>query len=216
MKKRIMALLLGVCLAVMPGCGESNIVGDNAAEERESGEKTTTFKVAVVLHPLSKDEDFNNKEIYKKAEEATGVHIEWIPIAAADAEDKVNIMLASDLPDAFLGLIGENQIANNMDSFADLAQNDLLKTYAPHVWSDYETIPGGMDLVTWPDGSIRSLMTGRQTSYENDAMGIMFMNKDWLDKAGKEIPQTTEEFLDVLRAFRDGDMNGIIIMIVSG
>lgn len=208
MKKRILALLLGVCLAVMPGCGESKADTGKVAEKSESGEEVTTFKIAVVLHPLSKDEDFNNKEIYKKAEEATGVHIEWIPIASADAEDKVNIMLASDLPDAFLGLIGENQIANNMDSFANLAENDQLKTYAPHVYSDYETIPGGMDLVTWSDGSIRSLMTGRQTSYENDAMGIMFMNKDWLDKAGKEIPETTEEFLDVLKAFRDGDMNG--------
>ena len=95
-----------------------------------------------------------------------------------------------------------------MDSFADLAADDMLKNNAPHVYSDYETIPGGLDLVTWPDGSIRSLMTGRQTSYENDAMGIMFMNKEWLDKAGKEIPKTTEEFMDVLRAFRDGDMNG--------
>ena len=74
--------------------------------------------------------------------------------------------------------------------------------------ADYETINGGFDLVTWPDGSIRSLMTGRQTSYENDGEGIMFINKAWLDKAGKEIPTTTEEFLDVLRAFRDGDMNG--------
>ena len=173
----------------------------------DSKEKTT-FKIAVLLHPLTKDEDFNNKEVFKQAEEATGVHIEWLPISAADAEDKVNIMLASDLPDAFFGLVGEGQIANNMDSFANLAENDLLKTYAPHVAADYETINGGFDLVTWPDGSIRSLMTGRQTSYENDGEGIMFINKAWLDKAGKEIPTTTEEFLDVLRAFRDGDMNG--------
>ena len=207
-------------MAVMAGCGSSAPAETKAPETKAGGdggtasaegngqEEKTTFKIAVVLHPLTKDEDLNNKEIYKQAEEATGVHIEWIPIADSDAEDKVNIMLASDLPDAFLGLISESQIANNMDSFADLAEGDLLKNSAPHVYSDYETIPGGLDLVTWPDGSIRSLMTGRQTSYENDDMGIMFMNKEWLDKAGKEIPKTTEEFMDVLRAFRDGDMNG--------
>ena len=222
MKRKVLAILMAAAMTmtVMAGCGgaapsetkdpgaQPQTGADAASGEKTGQEEKTTFKIAVVLHPLTKDEDFNNKEIYKKAEEATGVHIEWIPIASSDAEDKVNIMLASDLPDAFLGLIGENQIANNMDSFADLAADDVLKNYAPHVYSDYETIPGGLDLVTWPDGSIRSLMTGRQTSYENDAMGIMFMNKEWLDKAGKEIPKTTEEFMDVLRAFRDGDMNG--------
>lgn len=159
MKRKVLAILMAAAMTmtVMAGCGgaapsetkdpgaQPQTGADAASGEKTGQEEKTTFKIAVVLHPLTKDEDFNNKEIYKKAEEATGVHIEWIPIASSDAEDKVNIMLASDLPDAFLGLIGENQIANNMDSFADLAADDVLKNYAPHVYSDYETIPGGLD-----------------------------------------------------------------------
>ena len=148
------------------------------------------------------------RKAYKKAEEATGVHIEWIPISSADADDKVNIMLASDLPDAFLGLIGEGQIANNMDSFLDLNKDDLLKTNAPHVVSDYEKLSNGLDIVTWPDGSIRSLMTGRQTSYENDAEGIMFINKEWLDNVGMDVPTNIDEFYEVMKAFHDQDANG--------
>ena len=37
----------------------------------------------------------------------------------------------------------------------------MLKEYAPHVAADYEAEQDGkgMELVTWPDGSIRSLMT---------------------------------------------------------
>ena len=107
----------------MTGCGGQNAAsgdaaqapGDTAAAQTEACEpaptdskEKTTFKIAVLLHPLTKDEDFNNKEVFKQAEEATGVHIEWLPISAADAEDKVNIMLASDLPDAFFGLVGED------------------------------------------------------------------------------------------------------------
>ena len=163
MKKKLITLLLAAVLTAMTGCGGQNAAsgdaaqapGDTAGAQTEAGEpaptdskEKTTFKIAVLLHPLTKDEDFNNKEVFKQAEEATGVHIEWLPISAADAEDKVNIMLASDLPDAFFGLVGEGQIANNMDSFANLAENDLLKTYAPHVAADYETINGGFDLVT--------------------------------------------------------------------
>ena len=60
--------------------------------------------------------------------------------------------------------------------------------------SDYEKLSNGLDIVTWPDGSIRSLMTGRQTSYENDAEGIMFINKEWLDNVGMDVPTTIDEF----------------------
>lgn len=226
-------MVLALTMLALSACGNTASQGGGSAESQApaaeqaatpeaetqaaAGEETAaaeakepvTFQIAVTLHPLTKDEDFNNKEAFRAAEEATGVHIEWIPIASSDASDKVNIMLASDLPDAFLGgLVGESSIATNMDSFLDLAKDDLLKTYAPHVVADYETISGGLDLVTWPDGSIRSLMTGTQTRFESDGAGILFMNKDWLEKTGMDIPTTTDEFYDVLCAFRDGDMNG--------
>jgi putative aldouronate transport system substrate-binding protein len=34
------------------------------------------------------------------------------------------------------------------------------------------------------------------------------INKPWLDKVGMQIPQTTEEFEKVMRAFKENDMNG--------
>ena len=186
MKRKGIAALLTMSMVLAAGGTGGAVV--SAAED------PVTFKVAVMLNPLCKDEDFNNQEAYKKAEEATGVHIEWIPISSADADDKVNIMLASDLPDAFLGLIGEGQIANNMDSFLDLNKDDLLKTNAPHVVSDYEKLSNGLDIVTWPDGSIRSLMSGRQTSYENDAEGIGLFRSEFLYLGCDDYPSEEVQF----------------------
>ena len=200
MKRKGIAALLALSMVLA--------AGGTGGMKVSAAEDTVTFKIAVLLNPLNKDEDFNNQEAYKKAEEATGVHIEWIPLSAAEAGDKTNIMLASDLPDAFLGLIGEGQIANNMDSFLDLTQDDLLKANAPHVVSDYEKLSNGLDIVTWPDGSIRSLLTGTQTSFENDAEGIMFINKEWLDNVDMEVPTNIDEFYEVMKAFRDQDANG--------
>ncbi|NLO37195.1 MAG: hypothetical protein GX112_12720, partial [Clostridiaceae bacterium] len=37
-----------------------------------------TFKIAVVKHTLDKTNNWNEKEIFKMAEEATNIHIEWI------------------------------------------------------------------------------------------------------------------------------------------
>ena len=130
------------------------------------------------------------------------------PHSSADADDKVNIMLASDLPDAFLGLIGEGQIANNMDSFLDLNKDDLLKTNAPHVVSDYEKLSNGLD-ICYLAGRIDPLSYDRtQTSYENDAEGIMFINKEWLDNVGMDVPTNIDEFYEVMKAFHDQDANG--------
>lgn len=185
---------------------EESSTGGTDEGTDESKEKVT-FKVAVFKHALSKMDDFNEMAGFKAAEEATGVHIDWVYISDG-TDEKVNALLTADLPDAFLGLMNESRISNNMDSFLDLNRDGMLNEYAPHVVADYKTVDGGMDLVTWPDGSIRSLMTSSEVSYQNDPDGILVMNQAWLDQLGMTLPTTLDEFYDVLCAFRDHDMNG--------
>lgn len=100
-------------------------------------EEKTTFTIAVYKNALSKCDDFNEMKIFQMAEEATGVHIEWMPVEAGSG-DKINAMLTADLPDAFLGLLNESKIAMNMDLFADLS--GLLEEHAPHVFFDYNSM----------------------------------------------------------------------------
>lgn len=175
------------------------------SSEAEKTKEPITFKIAAQKHTHCMTDDFNEKIAMKMAEEATGVRIEWNLVADGSVE-KVNAMLTADLPDAFLGLVTEGQVANSMDSFLDI--KDLLPQYAPHVTADYESLEGGLGMVTWPDGSIRSMVTADEVSYPDDADGIMIINKKWLDQLGLAIPTTTDEFYDVLCAFRDNDMNG--------
>ena len=220
MRKRTMKRLLGMTLALclIAGCGQSGGEGAEsvqeaaestvqATEEESNGEKDT-FQIAVTKHTLSTTDDFNEMEAFKMAEEATGVHIEWIYVQGETADEKISTMMSADPPDAFLGLMNESRIGTNMDLFVDLS--GMLKEYAPHVAADYEAAQDGkgMELVTWPDGSIRSLMTSLEVNYENDPDGIMMINKNWLDQLGLSIPETTDELYDVLCAFRDNDMNG--------
>ena len=102
MGKKALAFLMAVLMLAAAGCSQggetSSVGGSTEGDSSEQGSEKVTFTIAVGLNPLSKDEDFNNKEIFKLAEKDTNVHIEWMPIAAADATDKVNIMLTSDLP----------------------------------------------------------------------------------------------------------------------
>ena len=90
-----------------------------------------------------------------------------------------------------------------MDLFYDLSEEGLLETYAPNVLADHESIEGGLQNVTWPDGSIRSLMGGIQVSYNDDPSGIMVINKAWLDKLDMDVPTTADEFYTVMKAFKE-------------
>lgn len=217
-KKKVWAMLLtlGLTAGMLSGCGSGQeAAGESApaseaaqsgSADAETGEKeNVTFQIAVTKHTHSMSEDFNDREIFQQAEEATGVHIDWIYVSDGSAE-KVNTLLTADLPDAFLGLLSESQVSNSMDSFVDLS--GMLDEYAPHIVEDYSTLEEGLGLVTWSDGSIRSLATGDEVNYPDDTMGILIINKNWLDQVGMEIPQTMDELYDVLCAFRDNDMDG--------
>ena len=154
-------------------------------------------------------EDLSEKPIVKMAEEATGIKVNWVPVDVATQNEKVSTMLASDLPDIMIGLIDEGQIAKNMELFYDLSEDGLMETYAPHVWADYQTVDGLWEAMTWKDGSVRSLagaLPYRWTGMTSD--GIVFINQEWLDRLGLDMPTNGEELYHVLCAFRDEDANG--------
>ena len=220
-KTKVMGAILSttMVLSMLAGCGtadstaETATVGTTTGETAASAAAATetdttpiTFKIAVTKHALSKSDDFNDKVAFQMAEEATGVHIEWVYVEDG-AGEKVNTMLTADMPDAFLGLLSEEQVASSMDSFLDIS--GMLEQYAPHVYADYNKMQlNGLEQLQWPDGSIRSLLTGPEVAYANDAEAIQYINKDWLDQLNLDMPTTVDELYDVLCAFRDNDMNG--------
>ena len=236
MKKRMVAMMMGLVMTMtaLAGCAssdktasteesskesETQSIATQSSESVSSEEKAvneipvdyfagTELEIAVFRNAMDMIEDYNEKPAFKAAEEATGIHINWIEVEDGTKSEKVNIMLASDMPDAFLGLLNQSNISKNAELFYDLSEEGLLETYAPNVVADYATLPDGMGTVTWPDGSICSLLTGSAVSYNNDADGIMMINKTWLDQLNLDIPTTAEEFYEVMCAFRDNDMNG--------
>lgn len=233
MKKRLVSMMLAMTMisSLFVGCGSnetSNAVEKTTETVEESTESSlqisseeikeipldafagTELEIAVYQNPNYRGNDYNDMPAIKAAEEATGIHINWVPILHSVSTEQTNIMLASnELPDAMLGLVSTAQVAANMELFYDISKEGLLETYAPNVYADIEQTAGGLGLVTWSDGSIRTLPTNAEVdSYGAQSGAIMWMNKAWLEKLGKDIPTTTEEFYDVLCAFRDNDMNG--------
>lgn len=203
MKKKIVAAMLGMTLTATPltiFASESELALDAFAG--------TEITIGVKKSDSDVSEDFSKKASLVAAEEATGIKINWVTVDESTAAEKTATLLAGDMPDMLIGLVGTDTITQNMNLFYDLSEEGLLETYAPDVYEDYNSSANAWDAITWTDGSIRGLLANREINWNSEARGIYFINKTWLDQLGLEMPTTTDELYEVLCAFRDNDMDG--------
>jgi len=236
MKKRIVATLL--CLTMvgtaLSACGNAeddktqNSKSEEKVSEEKSEEKTESSAVEesgempldyfagteITIAVMSSVNDLNSsnygeRPLAKEIEEATGIKINWVPVEQTTAADKTPTLLAGDMPDMLIGLVGKDTIIKDPDLFYDLSEEGLLETYAPDVYEDYmEAGQGIWDVITLVDGSVRALATGFEANMEEEVGNVWFINKTWLDQLGLDMPTTTDELYEVLCAFRDNDLNG--------
>lgn len=149
--------------------------------------------------------------MWQKVEEMTGIHWELTEVDASEASEKMNLVFASgELPDVFFNFLSMSQIAqyNKNGYFIDMT--DLIAEYAPNLTRLMETSEAVRGVMTLPNGQISSLVwTNMQIEYGSDECPLLmpYINAAWLDKLGLEIPQSFEEFYDVMLAFRDKDPN---------
>ncbi|MBF1120446.1 MAG: extracellular solute-binding protein, partial [Streptococcus sp.] len=165
----------------------------------------TNFKITTVRWS-DWGEEYHKGFIDDSAKEA-GIEISWDTLVAADWTDKKSVLVASgDLPDAFLGsnAFNDAEIAQNQSLFIPL--EDLIKENMPNLTKAMEQEPKLKAMITSPDGHIYSLP--KKLPMRPTVGNQLFINKKWLDNLGLKVPETYEEFVKVLQAFKDKDANG--------
>ena len=144
-----------------------------------------------------------DKYILQEAFKATGIKFEIEEVAESAWDDKISIMFASgELPDLILGEV--DNLVNYADQCADLT--DLLPVYAPYVYDFYYNQYPGLMAVNQFGGRVKSLNVNRINGAHSDYLWTI--NKRWLDNVGMDIPTTTDELYEVLKAFKEQDANG--------
>ena len=219
--KRIFSSVLCALLAasVLASCGNGGSSGGATTSGSTSGvtmsangeypivsEKVTYTVMAPQTNYIL---DLQTNAYTQWLEEKTNVHIDYETVPEAALTEKVNLSLASsEIPDAYLScnLDSASQVKYGKEGvFIDLAP--LIEKYGYEIPKAYEAnslLPGA---VTTPDGEIYAL-AGINECYHCLYCGRAWINQTWLDNLGLDYPETTEEFVNVLRAFKEQDANG--------
>ncbi len=205
--KRLLSVMAATAMVVsmLSGCGSSGESGDKGESKKEasaSDEDIEIWGTNTGYLPVEA-----GSELYNFYKEKIGVgivqpYVEWN--GGETYLEQLNLRIAAgDMPDIFAPYNGNE--AELIESGALLDLTDLLPEKAPHLW---ESIPEEVwDAVKAndPTGENRIYVIPQVLEYgRNGAM----IRQDWLDNLGLEMPTTQEEFVEVLRAFKNDDPNG--------
>ncbi len=203
----VMAVSLALC-----GCG-GNDKNKNASEAKLTAVGTFPIveepvTLSVMMPASTYVEDYSTNDYTKYYEEKTNVKIEW-QIVSGEFAQKLNVTVASgNYPDIFLnsGIKKPAQAQYGKDGIL-ISMNDLIENHTVNLKKVLGEDEYLRKQFTAPDGNIYGLGT-YGVSYHSRTSNKLWVYEPWLEKAGMEMPDTTEDFKNFLIAVRDGDFNG--------
>lgn len=228
-KKSLIALLISMLALTMllSACGGSSKPENPDAAAGETGaesppEQSELF-TEVGTYPIVKQpmtirmfapqfptiEDMKTNAFTVFLEEKTNIKIDWDLVPNNALKDRKQLMLASgDYPEVILhGDLSKEEQMKYGSQGVFIPLNDLIEQYAPNIKKAMQEIPYMKDSITAPDGNIYALPQVNECYHCDNALK-MWINKKWLDQLRLSVPTTTEEFYNVLKAFKEKDPNG--------
>jgi putative aldouronate transport system substrate-binding protein len=154
--------------------------------------------------------DFNENSFTQWLEEKTGLDLQIEVVNSTDAQTKLNLVLASgDLPDILLGFpMTPSLLAQQGAEGTFIALNDLMAEYGVETKRVFEDErPQLLPLNLSPDGNLYGLPEINEC-FHCFLSQKLWVYQPWLDTLGLEVPTTTEEFQQMLVAFKEQDPNG--------
>ena len=214
--KRFMALLLtaGMLASASMSVAAEELLPDangdmTAGEYTFPLEETATLK-GITTFPASTESEPNNRTIFKRLEEKTNVHIEWTAIQQDQWGEKMALIFANykDLPDfIFSAGLGDTDLLKYADQGLIIAVDEYIEKDMPNLASIFERYPEYKAMCEDEDGHIWALPWIEQLGEGKTAIqtigNMPFINTKWMEFLGLEMPTTTDEFEQVLLAFRD-------------
>lgn len=210
-------LVAAMAASMMTGCGNKSNVSLNDGTFKEVDEATLKFPLAekttltgTISYPANTESDPNKRTIFERLQEKTNVEINWTAIQADQWSDKISLEMANtkDMTDfIFTAGFSDNDLLKYAKQGVIIPLEEYIDAYMPNLKKVFDTYPEYRTMCTDTEGHIWALPWIEQLGSGKEAIqtvgDMSFINKKWLDFLGLEVPTTTDEFEQVLIAFRD-------------
>lgn len=156
--------------------------------------------------------DFDVMTLLVDMQKKTNVDIVFEEVPSTQLSEKVNLMFASrEFPDVmFNSGVSDTNLWSAAQGGDVYALNDLIDSYGPSWKRAFEERPVIQNAISMPDGKYYSLPYYREILNDYGIRDTIGFNVDWLNKVGLDMPTTTDELYEALKAFRVGIDNGTL------
>jgi putative aldouronate transport system substrate-binding protein len=213
MKKRAVFLITIVLMLLLGACSKDT----SGVTKEASGDLENLNETGM---PIVKDNislnmfagvavganDWNDIMIWNKYADMTNIDVTFDQIQSESLDEKRNLMLASgNLPDAFYAAdIPPMDILKYGKQGTLIELNDLIDNYAPNLKQIFKKYPDVEKALTFPDGKIYSL----PGFYSPEFLSLIvssrpWINQEWLEALDMEMPETTADFYNYLKAVKE-------------
>lgn len=232
--KKLLATMLTLCMlaATLTGCGgntdpSSSSQTSSPASGESSSETVETRDVGGLTLPLTEEKkelsvfaiymnnvysDPNDLPGIQELENRTNVHINWSTATMQEMGEKYPILLSSgDLPDILYP--GSNSypggIAKGVEDGVIIDMDPIIRENMPNYMAILESNEEARREATSDEGKLDSvrIMVSTDTTIEPEGtyLGLAF-RKDIFDTMGMELPETVDQWEEVLKACKDAGM----------
>lgn len=204
-------LLKKVCVIGLIGILTLSVAACQKTTEN-SNPDTATEKTAAAAEPkkqvsltllVDKGTNFPEENLIKQElENKSGYKLNFIAVDSKDNAllNRLNLIIASNEWPDIVTVPSQEKLPDLVDNNKIIALDDLLKKVGTNILKDKgDFLKAGPAII---NGKIYGLARGFGYPV------VTAVRKDWLDKLKLPVPTTTDEFYNVLKAFRDGDPDG--------
>ncbi|WP_282936265.1 extracellular solute-binding protein [Paenibacillus sp. RC67] len=203
-KKLKAAVYMLIALVTLVGCSKAE---SNKGSGAANSTKVPTIKLAISTRGLPYVEgssNINEDKYVKKLRELSKTNLQLELIPHQDFSKKLTLLLAGgELPDILQNYgIDSPEMAPAVNAGAFYELNDLLQQYAPNLLKKIPKESWDSSMIS-KNGKIYAIPG--ENYVRNSAV---YVRKDWLDKLNLKVPKTIDEYVAMLKAFKEKDPNG--------
>lgn len=233
MKRKVLALVLAsaMTMTALAGCGSNEQTGTESADKAAAGaaevtaeasnnfnetgypivNEQITLKVMMAIRDSDSLTDPEDMPAVQRLEEMTNINIEWEMVKGSDWKTKTNLMFSSgEYPDIIICPNGEGYIDDEEYGVTQglvIPLDDYIEQYMP-MYKERIAAEASDPTVGLVASDGKKYSVGYLVGQNINTSVHSFINQDWLEAVGMEVPTTVDELTEVLRAFKSQDPNG--------